>query len=191
MKEELYGLICNTYYTENVKLENIIDILNDLITDEKVKSPKPEYYGIKNYKFNDDGTLDVYQDIDLWDLNVTELPFKFGKVDGNFTCHNVNLISLKGFPKIVNGDLDIHTNKLKSLEYISEVINGDLDCNWNQIEDFKYFPKIIKGDVYCRSNNLKSLKGLNFKNISGKIYVDNNPDLIIKTNEIRYNKIEW
>jgi len=57
---------------------------------------KPEDFGIRKYKFNDDGTLDVFESVFLGQKNLTELPFNFGKVEGRFFCSHNYLTSLKG-----------------------------------------------------------------------------------------------
>jgi len=90
---------------------------------EEVKK-YPEHFGIFNYKFRPDGTLDVFENVTLWERNLTVLPFKFGKVDGYFLCDNNYLVSLEGAPYEV-GDFYCHHNKLTSLEYAPEIVNGD------------------------------------------------------------------
>jgi len=115
-----------------------------------------EYFGIHNYKFNSDATLDVFQTVNLAEKKLTELPFKFGKVDGDFYCYK---------------------NKLKSLQDCPKIIDGDFDCNNNKLKDLKYAPEIVNGDFYCYMNDLKSLDGLNIDGVSGIIYARDNPDL--------------
>jgi len=123
---------------------------------------KPEDFGIYEYKFNSDGTLDVFQNVNLQHKHLTELPFKFGKVDGIFNCNGNNLKSLKGAPKVVNGNFYCSDNKLTSL---------------------KGAPKVVYGYFSCRNNNLTSLEGLNLDGISGKIYIKRNPDLKLTEKE--------
>jgi len=117
---------------------------------------KPEDYGIKKYKFNPDGTLDVFQNVYLNFKRLKKLPFKFGKIDGWFSCSYNNLKDLKGAPKIVNGNFYCIGNYLKSL---------------------KGSPKIVNGGFWCNQNELKSLNGLNLDNVSGKIFTHLNSDL--------------
>ena len=99
---------------------------------EEVKKVKPEDFGIMNYKFRPDGTLDVFKNVNLEQKNLTELPFKFGKVDGDFWCQNNNLKSLKGCPKIINGDFYCYHNNLKSLKGLNlDGISGEIDLEYN------------------------------------------------------------
>lgn len=73
-------------------------------------------YNIKKYTINDDGTVDVDGDVDLFNNGLTELPFKFGKVTGYFNCGLNKLTSLVGSPKYVGGYFSCYNNKLKTLE---------------------------------------------------------------------------
>ena len=169
---------------------------------EEVKNP--EDYGIKNYKFRPDGTLDVFQNVNLSYKNLTKLPFKFGEIDGDFGCSFNKLKSLEGAPKIINGSFYCSNNKLtslkgapeiiygsfwceinnlKSLQDCTKIINGDFHCNNNNLKSLKYAPKIVNGDFFCGFNQLKSLEGLNLDNISGEIYVNSNPNLKLTEKE--------
>jgi len=123
---------------------------------------KPEDFGITNYKFIPDGTLDVFQDVNLSRKNLTKLPFKFGKIDGYFLCYFNKLTSLKGAPEIVMGNFDCSYNKLKSIKYAPKVVNGNFNLTWNK---------------------LKSLEGLNLNGITGKIRLKFSPNLKLTEKE--------
>lgn len=60
-------------------------------------------YGIISYVINEDGTVDVYGDVNLCNMRLNELPLRFGKVTGFFQCSKNRLVSLNGSPKQVNG----------------------------------------------------------------------------------------
>ena len=139
-------------------LEKVVEVLNDLINKKKNDRVKPEDFGIRKYKFRPDGTLDVFENVSLYGKHLKELPFNFGKIFGFFDCSFNNLTSLKGSPKVVS---------------------DDFYCHANQLENLKYTPKIIRGDIDCGYNNLKTINDLNIDGVAGKIYVNNNPDLII------------
>jgi len=123
---------------------------------------KPEFYNIGNYKFNPDGTLDVFENVYLVSKHLTELPFNFGKIFGFFDCSHNFLTSLKGFP---------------------EIVNGDFDCSFNSLTSLEGSPKIVNGDFDCYNNDLTSLNGLNLDGISGKIILKSNPDLKLTEKE--------
>ncbi|MDD5649227.1 MAG: hypothetical protein PHF86_02235 [Candidatus Nanoarchaeia archaeon] len=67
-------------------------------------------YENDDYKINEDGTLDVFEDINLSGLGLEELPeyINFNKVYKNFYAKHNNWKSLKGFPKEVLGDFSIY-----------------------------------------------------------------------------------
>ena len=81
--------------------------------------------GITNYKINEDLTVDVNTGVYIDNKNLSEIPVKFGIINGNFNCSFNNLISLKGSPEIVGRSFDCSYNKLISLEYAPEIINRD------------------------------------------------------------------
>jgi hypothetical protein len=55
------------------------------------------------YTTQSDGTVDVNGDVNMYNMKLTEIPVKFGKVTGNFHCDNNQLISLEGAPQSVGG----------------------------------------------------------------------------------------
>jgi len=176
-----YKIINSNFKIWDAKDELILDDnnLNNLNIDEYVKKIMiknikkfvdkfkitPEFYGIKDYRFNLDGTLDVFQNVYL-NYHLYKLPFKFGKIDGDFFCDNNKLTNLKGCPKIVNGDFTCGGNRLTSLKGSPEEVNGYFSCNTNKLTSLKYLPKIINGHLDCRHNDLTSLKYCT-KNING------------------------
>ena len=50
-------------------------------------------FGIRNYTINEDSTVDVDWDVNLYDKGLTKLPLKFGKVSGYFDCQYNKLIN--------------------------------------------------------------------------------------------------
>ena len=85
-------------------------------------------YGIENYTINDDGSIDVDGDVDLYNKGLTELPLIFNRVTGNFSCSLNNLTTLKGCPRWVGGDFNCHNNKLTSLEFSPVYVGYDFCC---------------------------------------------------------------
>jgi hypothetical protein len=65
---------------------------------------------------NADGSIDVNGDVELSNYNLTDLPFKFNKVSGWFSCANNQLTSLEGAPKEVSGSFYCYNNKVKFTE---------------------------------------------------------------------------
>ena len=109
-------------------------------------------YYIKNYTINSDGSIDVDEDVNLHNLGLEKLPFKFNKVNGHFNCNFNNLKSLEGSPIEVNGGFDCNDNELTSFEFSPKIIRGYLCCENNKIKTFEYFPSSIKYNFYCDVN---------------------------------------
>jgi hypothetical protein len=151
-------------------------------------------YDIRNYTINDDGSIDVDGNVNLYDKKLIELPLKFGKVGGDFYCHYNNLTSLEGSPREVGGDFycsenkltslsgsprevgevfECSDNQLTSLEGAPEKVGGDFHCSYNELRSLSGSPREVGGDFYCYRNQLTSLEGIS-KYISGGIYCRNN-----------------
>ena len=80
--------------------EQIFDFLFDL--------------NIQNFKINDDLVVDINESISLQGMGLSELPFKFGSIDGYFDCSDNKLTTLKGCPYLIDGFFDCSNNELIS-----------------------------------------------------------------------------
>ena len=116
-------------------------------------------YDIKDYTINLDGSIDVYDSVDLSDFGLTEFPLIFNKVSRNFFCRKNKLTDLKGSPISVGGLFDCNTNRLTSLSGSPELVGDGFDCSENNLTDLKGGPKSIGGGFYCQNNKLTSLSG--------------------------------
>lgn len=102
-------------------------------------------YAISNYTINDDLTVDVNGDVNLYkdyvywlDNNkIDYLPLQFNKISGSFIIDQLNLKSLKGCPNYVGG-----------------VFN----CSHNELESLEFGPKYVESGYYASHNNLTTLK---------------------------------
>lgn len=133
-----------------------------------------------NYKDYIGKFVNVEGNVKLDNLNLTELPIRFGKVGGNFYCYwnklktlegapievNGNFIceyneltSLKGSPKKVKGCFSCKENKLTSLEGAPEKVGNYFDCQNNKLTSLEGAPKIVGENFYCCDNPLTSLNG--------------------------------
>jgi hypothetical protein len=126
-----------------------LKIYESFRTEQEIKDLCSKY-DIENYQIRDDGSIDVYENVGLFD-NFEELPVCFNEVSGFFVCKNNNLTTLKGCPKKVG---------------------GFFGCSHNIITSLEYSPKIVMRDFYCWHNdNLTSLEGLEDTYITGKLDV--------------------
>ena len=115
---------------------------------------KPEDFGITNYKWNN-GKLDCFQDVDLYNKNLKKLPFEFGIVTGYFYCHNNNLTSLEHCPSSVGGHFVCDSNKLTTLEHCPSSVGGDFWCSNNNLTTLEHCPSSVGGDFYCHCNKVE------------------------------------
>ena len=117
-------------------------------------------FGIKNYTINEDSTIDVDGDVDLYNKRLTKFPLKFGKVSGNFSCSFNQLTSLSGAPLSVGGGFYCFNNQLKSLEGSPLSVGGNFYCSHNQLKSLDGISRRISGGIYCYSNQLRDVKGV-------------------------------
>ncbi len=85
-------------------------------------------FGIRKYKINEDGSIDVSGDVNLSYKGLSELPLKFRNITGDFYCNSNQLISLEGSPQSVGGDFECNNNQLTSLEGCPQTVGGDFYC---------------------------------------------------------------
>ena len=99
-----------------------------------------EEFNIKNYYINEDYSINVYQNVVLDNFIGDELPIKFNKVIGYFSCNKSNIKSFKNFPNLI--ELSFYFQS-------------------NTIENFHGFPKTVKGRTVLWGSTIKSLDGYN------------------------------
>ena len=114
---------------------------------------------ITDYTINNDGSIDVDGNVDLYSRDLTELPLIFNKVSRHFDCSDNQLTTLKGCPKKIGGNFDCSYNKLTSLEYLSSsIIKGDINVSKNKLTNLIGSPRHAT-DFECQHNFLTSLEG--------------------------------
>jgi len=139
-----------------------------VVTEGKIAIGLPEYlkvfkniekYKIENYTFNDDLSIDVNGDVNLYGKGLTKLPFKFRNVTGEFSCTYNKLTSLEGSPKTVVGSFDCEYNNLTSLEGSPKTVGVNFYCYENKLTSLLGSPETVGVNFYCYDNNLTSLEG--------------------------------
>ena len=129
---ESYGEKEPTYFGPPKKRQMFLEWLNKL-----------------KHEVHEDGSVSVDGKVNLTDLDLVRIPFKFRVVEGYFYCGYNNLISLEGAP------IDV---------------GGDFNCRDNYLASLKGAPKEVRGDFYC-DNNLISLEGA--PEVIGGLFVSN------------------
>jgi len=134
-------------------------------TEEEVERRKKEYEKVRleeiaekilkiPHKKRADGKYDVYGDINLYGMRLNSLldiPIRFGKVYGSFSCSYNQLRDLKGAPEYVGKDFFCSYNQLVNLEGAPKYVGRDFFINGN-LKKFteEEIRKVVevKGDVY-------------------------------------------
>jgi hypothetical protein len=115
-------------------------------------------YNIQNYTINEDGSIDVNGSVYLSKKGLTELPLKFGKVSGNFSCSYNQLTSLEGSPSSV-GTFYCSYNQLTSLEGSPREVQ-DFYCDDNQLTSLSGISQEIRRNISCKFNKIRDVKGI-------------------------------
>jgi len=188
-KDKLIVYSLSDKQTNKEEFESLEGRIKDLnpeyeyvVTEGKIAIGLPEYlnifkeiekYKIENYTFNDDGSIDVDDDVNLYNKVLTKIPIVFRNVSGYFFCDNNKLTSLEGCPKTVGGTFACSFNKLTSLLGSPKTVGGDFYCYYNNLTSLEGCPKTIGGHFNCYNNNLTSLVG-GPEAVGGNFYCNDN-----------------
>ena len=130
------------------------------------------------YTINNDGSIDVDGIVDLSQMNLTKIPFKFRNVSGSFYCYNNQLTSLEDAPKTVGGSFYCDHNQLTSLDGAPNRVGGNFLCYNNPNLPYSELFKIVDNVevIYFLHNTLPEDKD--------KIRRDRDVKNVLKDNEL-------
>lgn len=115
-------------------------------------------YKIEKFTINEDGTIDIDGDVKFYEISLSKLPFKFGKVSGNFELIYIEgLISLDGCPREVGGNFECYSCNLTSLKGGPDEVGGNFVCRNNELTSLEYCPSEVGGNFYCENNKLTDI----------------------------------
>jgi hypothetical protein len=131
------------------------------------------------WTLNYNNEVDVDGDVDMSSLNLTEIPVRFGVVNGTFYCHTNNLTTLKNSPTSVSQSFACYSNNLTTLEVAPVSVGGYFDCYNNNLTE--YFKSIKEEDFLLWDNFfwIYILKEYPFLIEIGKKYVGDNLNHIL------------
>jgi len=145
---------------------------------------------IKNYSINPDGSIDVDGDASIRNLDLKNLPIKFGNVSGSFYCSLNSLTTLEGSPHTVGGVFNCNDNKLTNLIGGPVTVGSIFACSSNKLTDLVGAPTTVGGKFNVGNNKITSTySGDTDINVSGvylinpqtqllpKVFMDNNEHL--------------
>ena len=114
-------------------------------------------YGIRNYTINN-GVVDVDGDVNLSHEELMELPLKFGRVRGNFSCGYNQLTTLEGCPNSVGGNFYCTDNNLTTLLGGPKEVGGVFGCYKNKLTTLEGGPKELgTGLLFCHGNLIENI----------------------------------
>ena len=130
-----------------------------------------DYIDETNYKDYIGKYVNVKEDVDLEELNLTKIPIRFGTVGGYFNCENNKLTSLEGAPEKVGISFNCSFNLLTSLKGSPKVVGNNFYCYCNKLTSLEGAPEKVGGDFYCYANEVKFTEDdvLKVSNVKGKI----------------------
>jgi hypothetical protein len=127
------------------------------LTKEQINFLNKVCGGRKNWKMNK-GKVDFVSSgaVDMENMNLTEIPIKFGVVGGSFFCGINNLTTLKNCPDYIEGNFYFPGNNLT--EYFKNIKEEDLKIwkNFYWAWVFEEYPFLINiGKNYFDRERLK------------------------------------
>ena len=151
---------------------------------------------LSGWKENEDGTVNVRDEVFLDELEIEKLPVSFRTCNSHFTVRSCRkLLTLEGCPNIINGNFDCSGSrslpslkgapkyvqrftcngciKLENLEGSPEIVQGHFVANnCDSLLNLKGITRKIGGSIFLKDCiNLESLEGLPDE-ASGHIYLD-------------------
>lgn len=106
--------------------------------------------GIFKFRINDDCSIDVFEAVHIKNQFSPELPIKFNKIHGDFTCYHNQLTTLDGMPNEIYGNLDLYGSaSIISLDGLPAKITGCLDIRdthriTHSLENLQILDKYVK-----------------------------------------------
>ena len=107
---------------------------------------------------NEGFIIEVADNINLSNFQMTHLPVQFGRVKGKFSCDNCKLETLKGAPHFVGGSFSCSWNRLETLEYAPATVGENFLCHHNMLKNFKHAPVIVPGRLGASVNHIATLE---------------------------------
>jgi hypothetical protein len=114
--------------------------------------------GIQGYEVIGD-LIHVHGGVDLSCRNLTAIPWRFGRVSGDFHCHHNHLITLEGAPQSVGGEFNCAKNQLTTLKGAPQSVGGHFVCSDNKLKTLEGAPISVGRDFICYDNPFVSHAG--------------------------------
>lgn len=159
IKKPITLKLIDTLYCDNESYRKRIKGIEENPNSKEYLELYLENIGVKDYRINEDMSVDVFGNVWLASLKLKRIPIKFGTVFGNFICKNNELVTLNNAPKKVTGYFDCSGNSLNSLKGGPVEVEESYYCNSNGIKTLQGGPKKIGNHFIFSENFLTSLEG--------------------------------
>ena len=144
--------------------------LRKILIEEQYLNKWSEKYNFEaiDYTWNEDGSVDVNGSLTISD-NMSELPFKLGKLTGYFYADYIGLKTLKNCPTTVGEFFSVEGNCLDSLLFSPIEVEGVFYCRENPVnfteEDVRKVCKVdnIFGLEQKHKINLRHKRLINYE----------------------------
>ena len=113
--------------------------------------------------------IDVHGTVDLSYMGLDKIPFKFGKVDGDFICSANDLYSLDNCPRSVGLSFYCDNNILRDLVGMPSEIGRSTVVANNPLETLKGIPKKLNGSLCVGNTHLTDFLKDGPDEVNGKI----------------------
>jgi hypothetical protein len=125
---------------------------------------------IKNYTINDDSTVNINGDLNLFGHELTNIPIHFKEITGTVDLGNNQLTELPLLPKEIKS-LGVDANKLENLLGCPEIIHNHFDCSSNNLISLKGGPEKVYGSYEAHDNMIEFYQNVP-KYIGGLLTLD-------------------
>ncbi len=108
------------------------------LTEEQINFLDKVCWG--DWTLNSNGEVDVRGSINMTNMNLTEIPVKFGRIYGSFYCSYTKLTTLQNTPNHLGG-----SSWFIGVEYFKSIKEEDFD-NWDNLwwdDMLRHFPNLI------------------------------------------------
>lgn len=122
---------------------------------------------------NSNGIVDVKGSVLIFNEQMDQLPFQFGKVTGDFIVRGCGLKTLKGVPTEVGRDFVVSYNNLTTLQGCPKTVPGIFNCSANKLQNLVGGPEVVGDSYYASECGLITLHGM-AKSVGGDIVVTKN-----------------
>ena len=156
-------------------------------------------FRINNYnlvfdEINQEYVINVDGNVPLHAYKLDILPFKFGKVTGDFDVAINCLDCLNNCPDYVGGSFSATDNNLTDLKYLPKFIGKHIYLYNNNISNLEGLPTKVNGDLYLQNNKLTSFEHIS-REILGKLIIHSNniqnfdlfPEYVANKINLNYN----